>query len=216
MLDDDFQKSSAVLRIIHGPGEKSFRKSLNRRQRGAEFVRNVRDEISAHALQLSQIRDVVQHEDCAIRSRRANRGHRRGKKMLPQRSRYDFRFHARLARENLAHCFDQFRLTNPFHQATPRLRRHAQTKNFRKTVIRKHHALCGIHHEHAFHHAAQNRRGKISLFCQRANRAIQPRRSLVQGVAQNIKGVSGGVRSLRAEISFCHALRKRRKPLDTV
>src|SRR5260370_1325994 len=45
VLDDNSEKALAILRIVHGAGKQRFRETLNGGERGAEFVRNVGDEI---------------------------------------------------------------------------------------------------------------------------------------------------------------------------
>ncbi len=50
MLDDDFEKALAILRVIHGAGEQCFRESLDGGERRAEFMRHIGHEVAAHAL----------------------------------------------------------------------------------------------------------------------------------------------------------------------
>src|SRR5712691_4383744 len=97
VLDDDFEKAPAMLRIVHGAGEQGFREALNGGERGAKFVGNVGDEIAAHAFELAQLGDVVKHDDGAGSFAGAHRRDGGGEKMLAQRAGGDFSFHARLA-----------------------------------------------------------------------------------------------------------------------
>lgn len=62
VFTDDLEEAPIILRIIDGTGEERFGKTLNRRERGFEFVRNVGNEILAHALEAAKFTDVVQHQ----------------------------------------------------------------------------------------------------------------------------------------------------------
>ena len=93
------RKRVAVLRVVDGAGDQCFGESLNGGKRRAEFVGNIGHKIAPHALEFSQIGDVVQHDYRAGSFSRTHGGNRGCKKMLPQRPRDDFRFHARLARQ---------------------------------------------------------------------------------------------------------------------
>ena len=62
--------------VVQRAAQKRFGKSLNRGQRRLEFVRDVGHKIAPHALQPAQLRDVMQHQDRAIRPGGA---HRRGR-----------------------------------------------------------------------------------------------------------------------------------------
>ena len=65
MLEDDVEETAAVLRIVERAGNQSFGKTLNRGERGAEFVGDVGDKIPANALEFAKFRDVVEHDDGA-------------------------------------------------------------------------------------------------------------------------------------------------------
>src|SRR5438132_6602131 len=84
VLENDFEKADAVLRIVNGPGEERFRKTLNRGKRGFEFMGNVGYEIAPHTLELAQLGDVVQHDDRAGSFRGADRCDGGRKKALAQ------------------------------------------------------------------------------------------------------------------------------------
>src|SRR6266849_4249419 len=120
MLDDNFEKAPAMLRIVHGPGEQRFREALNGGERGAKFVGDVGDEIAADAFELAQLGDVVKDHDGAGSFAGARRGDGGSEKMLPQRPGDNFGFHARLAGQNFSHRFNHFRLTHHFYQGTAR------------------------------------------------------------------------------------------------
>jgi hypothetical protein len=96
------------------------------------------------------------------------------------------------------------------------LRRHVQPKNFREAGVGENQALGGIHHGDTLHHASENGRGKIALFGQRSNGAIQSRRGLIQGGRQSLHVVPGTIRFNRAKISFRHAQRKPGQPVHTI
>src|SRR5712691_1687414 len=97
VLDDDFEKVPAMLRIVHGAGEQGFREALNGGKRGAEFVGNVGDEIAAHAFELAQLGDVVKHDDRAGRFAGAHRSDGGREKMLAESAGDNFGLHARLS-----------------------------------------------------------------------------------------------------------------------
>ena len=83
MLQNNPQKSLAILRIIHRPGQQRLRKSLDRRQRRLEFMRNVRHRKSRHA-HASGFRNSVMSCNTNNRAQqrlsRPHRRHRRRKK----------------------------------------------------------------------------------------------------------------------------------------
>ena len=65
MVADDFNEAAAVSGVIQSAAEKSFRETLDGRERGAKLVRNIRHEILAHALEAAQFADFVQNQDRA-------------------------------------------------------------------------------------------------------------------------------------------------------
>ncbi len=175
------------------PASKRFSKSLNCCEGGSQFVRHVGHKIAAHTLELAQFADVVQHHDGAGRLSGANGGNRDGEIVLPQRASDNFRLHARLATQDFAHGFDQFRLPHHFHQCASGGRRHIQPENFRKSRIRKHQPLRTVHYRDAFDHASQNRGGQVALFRQRADGAFQASGRAVERNAERFQGVAGTV-----------------------
>ena len=76
-------------------------------------MRDVGDEIAAHALEPSQFGDVVEHDDGTGRISGTNCGNGDGEIVLAQSAGYDFRLDARLAAEHLAHGFEQVRSGAP-------------------------------------------------------------------------------------------------------
>ncbi len=54
MLENNFQKAFAVLRVVDRAGQQGFGKTLDRRERSFEFVRNIGDEIAAHPFESAQ------------------------------------------------------------------------------------------------------------------------------------------------------------------
>src|SRR5216684_7069665 len=61
VLENNFEEADTILRIVDSAGEKRFRETLDRRKRRAQLVRNVGDEIAAHAFEFAKFGDVVQH-----------------------------------------------------------------------------------------------------------------------------------------------------------
>src|SRR2546429_1518875 len=177
MLENDLQETNAVLRIVHRAGEQRFRKALNRRERRLEFVGHVGDEVAADSFELAQIGDVVQHDDRAGVFRGFYGGNRCREKTPAQRSGNDFRFHARRALQNVAYGLDKFGLPHNLDKGTAGLRWRIQFENARETFVGKEQALGGINYSDALNHAAKNRGGEVALLRQRANRAIEDRKS---------------------------------------
>ena len=60
MAEDDLQELSRVLRFLQGSGEQRFEIPLDGRQRRAQLVGDVGDELRAHLLEPPQLGDVVQ------------------------------------------------------------------------------------------------------------------------------------------------------------
>src|SRR6185437_7014901 len=63
MVANNFQKAAVVLVIFEGTAEEGFGEALNRRERSLEFVRDVGDEILAHAFEAAQLGNVMQYDD---------------------------------------------------------------------------------------------------------------------------------------------------------
>src|SRR5713226_4673160 len=137
MLEDNFEKAAAVLRVVDGASEEGFRETLNGGERGLKFVRDVRDKIAADALKLAQVGDVVEHDNGAGGFGGAHGGDSGREKMLTESAGDDFGFDARFAGEHLANCFDQLGLTHHFDESAARLRRDVETENFSKSGIRE-------------------------------------------------------------------------------
>ena len=65
MIADDFQEAAIVFGIIESASEQRFGKALDGGERRFEFVRDVGDEILAHALEAAEFGDIVKHDDGA-------------------------------------------------------------------------------------------------------------------------------------------------------
>src|SRR5216684_815060 len=208
VLENDLEEADSILRIVEGAGEQRFRKTLNRGERRSEFVGNVGNEITAYALELAQLGDVMQHDDRAGGLRGANRCDGGGEKMLAQRAGDDFGFDAGLTFQDAANRLDQLGLAHHFKERAPGLWRHVQAQDFREASIGEEQALGSIHDGHAFHHASENGGGKISFFGQRSNGAVEPRGGLIQGSCQSFQAITSAIRINRTKIAFRHAAGK--------
>src|SRR5438309_3798968 len=128
VLEDDLEEVEAILRIVDGAGKKRFRKTLNRGERCPEFVGNVGNKIAAHALELAQLGDVVQHNHRAGSFRGADGCDGDRKKMLAQGAGDDFGFDAGLALQDAADRLNQLRLAHDFNQGAAGFRREVQAQ----------------------------------------------------------------------------------------
>ena len=63
MIANDFQEAAIVFGIVESASEQRFGKSLDGGERRFEFVRDVGDEILAHALEAAEFGDIVKHDD---------------------------------------------------------------------------------------------------------------------------------------------------------
>src|SRR5271169_2905883 len=97
MFENNLEKAEAVLGLVKGAADKSFRKALNRGERRFEFMGDVGDEITADAFELAQLGDIVQHDDSAGSIRGADGCNSDSKVVLAQRASDDFGFNAGLA-----------------------------------------------------------------------------------------------------------------------
>src|SRR5713226_1408644 len=135
VFENNFEEADTILRIVDGPGEKRFRETLDGGKRRAQLVRNVGDEIAAHALEFAQFGDVVQHDHRAGGFRGADRCDSDRKKMLAQRAGHDFGFDAGLAFQYFSNRFNQLSLADNLKERAAGSRRHVQAKNSRETFI---------------------------------------------------------------------------------
>src|SRR5439155_18617097 len=81
-------------------------------------------------------------------------------------------------------------------------------ENARETFVGKEQALGGINYSDALNHAAKNRGGEVALLRQRANRAIEVGRRVVQGNGQGFEGITVTIRINLAKVPFRHAAGK--------
>ena len=63
MTIDDAQELFCVFGIAGGGLKQSLRIAPNRRQRGAQFVRDVSDKVGANRFQTLELRDIVKDQD---------------------------------------------------------------------------------------------------------------------------------------------------------
>ena len=98
-------------------------------------MRNVSDEIAAHALEFAQFGDVVQHDHRAGGFRGAHRCDSDRKKMLAQRTGHDFGLDAGLAFQYFSNGFNQLGLADNLNKRAAGSRRHVQAKNFREALV---------------------------------------------------------------------------------
>ena len=89
VLADNFDEALPIRLVVQRAAQKRFGKSLNRGQRRLEFVRDIGHEIAPHALEPAQLRDVVKHQDRAIRSGGAHGRGRDAEISAPHRAYFD-------------------------------------------------------------------------------------------------------------------------------
>src|SRR6266478_4457361 len=216
MLENDLQKADAILRVVNGTGKERFREALDGGEGSLQFVGDIGDEIATDAFELAQFGDVVQNDDGAGGLRGGDGSDGDGEESLAQRAGDDLGFDARLSLQDLAHRFEQFRLSYDLHKSASRLRGHVEIQDFLKPWIGEEQTFRGVHDRDAFHHAAENRRREIALFGERTDGEVEPRGRLIQGHGQSFQGVAGAVCINSTKIAFRNAARKRSQTVYAV
>src|SRR2546429_1780888 len=110
--------------------------------------------------------------------------------------------------QNVAYGLDKFGLPHNLDKGTAGLRWRIQFENAREPFVGKEQALGGINYSDALNHAAENRGGEVALLRQRANRAIEVGRRVVQGNGQGFEGITVTIRINWAKVPFRHAAGK--------
>src|SRR5882724_6151461 len=85
MIENNLQKTDAVLRVVNGAGKERFREALDGGEGSLQFVGDIGDEIATDAFELAQFGDVVQDDDGAGRLGGGDGGNGDGEKSLAQR-----------------------------------------------------------------------------------------------------------------------------------
>src|SRR5882724_4151495 len=126
MIENNLQKTDAVLRVVNGAGKERFREALDGGEGSLQFVGDIGDEIATDAFELAQFGDVVQNDDSAGSLRGGDGGNGDGEESLAQRAGDDLCFDARLSLQDLAYRFEQFRLSYDLHKRASRSRGHVE------------------------------------------------------------------------------------------
>jgi len=98
-------------------------------------VRDIGDEIAPDAFEFAQFGDVVQDDDGAGGLRGGDGSNSDGEESLAQRAGDDLGFDSRISVQDLAHRFEQFRLSYDLHKSASRLRGHVEIQDFLKPWI---------------------------------------------------------------------------------
>ena len=214
MLPDDFHEPLTVGLVVERAAQQRLGKSLDRRQRGLEFMRNIGHEIPAHALQAAQFRNVMQHQHGATCFRGPHRRGRHAETAAAYGADFYFAGDLVASGKNLAHRRDQIRLSQTLHKFLPLRASLRQFEDLFERLVAIENALVAANHGHSLHHAAEYGRRPIALVGERVDRLSELRNHAAHRVGKVREFVSRGGALQRRKIPGCRALRKPLYPVD--
>ena len=191
MTVDHLQEAERRLATLACRPEQRLGVSLDRRERGAQLVRDVRDEVPPHGLETAQLGDVVQHEHQA--ERRSVLGGEPGAVHLqraPVAERDVTRDH-RLPAGELTRDLGDAGMTHeideraPGHDGPGR-----ETEELARPRVRQHDPAVEVGDEHALHHAAQDRLEPLALHTHRGERGLDVARHVAEPALEHAEAVA--------------------------
>ena len=189
-------------------------------------MRDVGDEILAHALQAAKFGDIVKHDNgsgrFSLTERLADAGGVQrfygsggdGKTLRLSDAHGDVALQAFFAAQGATNQADEFGIADDFDERAALGAGGVHIQNFRKRAIVKDEALLRVNDGDAFDHAAQDGAGSIAFAAQQADFAVHSRGGLVERVGEIGKLVARAFAEQGTEITFGDALGKSLQALD--
>ena len=177
LLDDPLTESQGGIAILQGAVAERLGVALDCRERSAQLVRDVGDEVAAHPVQLLRRRDVAHHDDGSLlrAERRAGERQRAADRLHP----FEVQVALGAVGEHLLDEIDQPRLTGEIEHIGRRgVRRHAE--DLAEGGVQKPDSAAGVGHQHTLDHSRHRGAQVIALRLDRAKLLVGVARDALQ------------------------------------
>ena len=209
-MERDLEEPPGVPPFLQGTAQQRLEVPLDGRQRRAQLVRDVGDELRAHALEPAERGDVVEHHDRAgLAGAEAQRhridlqhaGHRVAQAQLAAQG--DLLAAGARRAEQLV----QLGAADHLRQRLALAARRAHAEHRARALVHEHDALVRVHRDHALDHAVEDGGGLGALLLEVVDLLAQPGHHHVQRAAKGAELVDRAHRRAGVVLALAHSPR---------
>ena len=213
VAEGDLEKAPRVLALLERAAEQRLEIALDRRERRAQLVRDVGDELGADSLEMPERRDVVEHEDDADAGLVPCQHERHGVDLHGARHRREqphlaMRHGPRAAHAAPADERVEIAVANDFHEGLAlAARRH--TEDRARSLVHREDAVVAVDRDHPLDHRVQDGRRLGALLLEVRDLVDEARRHRVERASQGADLVGGAHGHALIELALRHPSRDR-------